>query len=331
LSGADASFLTKLIAEERDARNFVASFLHHQISTPEMTYEEIEAWPEDDLRRAARSFAEAPVAGFGKNIPSNNDVYESFRVLAVQYQDEIRQSIRKTFSAFSTNYIEKMNPMLGSQQAISAIVRAASGYDVSKYDFNALTSGIVKIPALQNELPRLSQNIIPNVSGAIEAAAGLIAQASSQSMLDQITALSTSVASAMKATDAEMYRSLNLFKPIDLQSLIPKLPNFTETFRRLAKARDGAIALEQAGFGYTEELGRCSFSLSYQPSTIRIVLWKSLVRFGPLPRAWDSRPSFKGCLRSHLFSPNGGLRYKKDSKTIKGADISHRSQCSCRK
>lgn len=260
LSGGDERFLVELLDRDIGAREFVVAFLHHQLLEPKLSLSEVRGWSDDDLQRAAREFAEAQPAGFGKRIPDDADVYETFRNVARAYQDELYASVRKTLSAFTASYADQIKPIFGISDSLASSFGAAFAFDPSQYGIGLAAQEAAQASLGRLALGDLGSAVYPDASATLDTLAKAMASSITLPTLDLIDGLSSSAANAVGAIHRDLGRSIaSLVQPLDLRTLIPNLPNFTDSFRRLAKARDGAVALEEAGFGYTFALWEMQF------------------------------------------------------------------------
>ncbi len=260
LSGADERFLVELLNRDIAAREFVVAFLHHQLLEPKLSLAEVGGWSEDDLQRAARAFAEAQPAGFGKRIPDDADIYEAFRNVARAYQDELYASVRETLKAFTANYSDQIKPTFGISDSLASSFATAFGVDPSQYGIGLAAEEVARASLGRFALSDLGTGAYPNVGATLDSIAQAMANSITQPTLDRIDELSSSAANAVRDIYGQFDRSIaSLVQSLDIRTLIPNLPDFTDSFRRLAKARDGAAALDEAGFGYTFALWEMQF------------------------------------------------------------------------
>lgn len=238
LSGADGGFLTKLIDQDLDTREFVVSFLHHQLRSPVLSQTEVRALSDDDLKRMARAFAKAQPSGFGKEIPSDADVYGEFLDTARAYQDQLYALIRGTLAAFTTSYVEQIKPIVSISNSLASSLGTA-----------------FKLDPLQFHLGLTALNL--------DSAAKAIADSMTLSTRNLVDGLSSGVVDAIKTINGDFTRPMtSLVRPLDIETLLPKLPDISAPLRRLVKVRDGAAALDEAGFGYTYALWEMEFLIS---------------------------------------------------------------------
>lgn len=260
LSGADEQFLEKLLTQDMPPREFVVAFLHHQLVESNQPQAEVDGWSDADLKRAARAFAEAKPSGFGSSIPDDADVYEAFRSAARAYLDELYTSIRETLSSFTASYEDKIRPIFGVSDSLASSIGASLAFDPPNYGI-----GLAAVEAAQASLGRVALSGLgsvgyPDPAEAFDSIAKTMANSVTLPTLALIDDLSNSAANAVRGIYEDVERSIaSLTQPLDFGTLIPALPDLTESFRRLGKARDEAAALQDAGLGYTVALWEMQF------------------------------------------------------------------------
>lgn len=259
LTGADEKFIVNLLKQEIHAREFVVEFLRHQLVRKEPPLSNVSNWSDDDLKLAARMFAVAPPSGFGEEIGTDVDVYEEFQALVRIYQQGLLDSARKLSDLFSANYAKQIKPIFGASNSLASF-RSLSAFDPSKYRLGFPSPDALVASASRQALDGVLATVYPDSSRLPDATDQASAKLFTMPAIDMLERFSSSATVAIKAANDQLFDSIARLSPqIDVQTLIPQLPNFTESLRRLKKARDGALALEEAGFGYTYNLWGSEF------------------------------------------------------------------------
>lgn len=123
LSVGDMEFLTEQLTLEQSPRQFTAQIIHHQLVSPELDFETVQAWQDRSLARVAQVWARHKDT-LDKLLPENAEPFEGFRIALRAYIDEQHQRLRETMSRFiDTSFIKAALPdMRDFQQAMGAQV-----------------------------------------------------------------------------------------------------------------------------------------------------------------------------------------------------------------
>lgn len=256
----DEQFLSKLLDQEIAARDFVVEFLAHQLVEPEISQADVASWPDDILQRVAKEFAEAQPAGFGAPLPDGAETFEAFRSVARTHQDELFSSIRETLNAFTSSYSDRIKPLFGIADSLASSLNAAFDIVPSMYSVDLAATEIVRKPLAGFALSDLGSSVSLIANSTIDNLSKAMAGSFTVPMLEQLDAFSSTAAKAVSGLNEDLARAVaSSIQPLDLSTLIPNLPDLTEAFRELAKARHGAAALDGAGFGYSLTLWEMQF------------------------------------------------------------------------
>lgn len=248
MSGVDERFLSTLLRQDLAAREFAVTFLGHQHVNPDLSQAQVEEWTDEDLQRAARAFAEAWPSGFGKPISDTSDMYEEFRGAARAYQDELNAAVRRASRLFTASFKDQIPSKFDLSNVWGSTLKAASDFDPAHYGVISPTDGTLHTSIVQSSLDKLGTSRLSDFKLGFDPSAS----SPTNPTLDLIHEYSRSGADAVRAISLDLDRSIaELAQPRDIHQLIHGLPDVTESFRQLVKARDGAAALDDEGFNYT--------------------------------------------------------------------------------
>lgn len=252
MSGVDERFLSTLLRQDLAAREFVVTFLGHQHVNPGLSQAQVEEWTDEDLQRAARAFAEARPSGFGKPISDTSDMYEEFRGAARAYQDELNAAVRKALRLFTASYKDQIQSKFDLSEMWTSTLKAASAFEPAHYGVIYPAEETLHTSIVQSSLDKLGTSRLSDFEMGFDSIAEAMTRSVTNPTLDLVHEYSRSGADAVRAISLDLDRSIaELTQPRDLHQLIHGLPDLTESFRQLVKARDGATALDAEGFSYT--------------------------------------------------------------------------------
>lgn len=260
--------MATLLDAGTNSSDFAYQVLHAVLLTPSVSMEQFRSWSIQDVEQLAIGFAESQ-RGLDQQLDANTPILDAFQQSCRDHLAETVARFQEITNKLSANLAASMQPLLtvseSMRKSFASLMISPLTTSIFKTSDIVFPSAAATIAANASGMADLAT--MPAFSYMREMASGVHIKMSSIATgfaaLGQVSELSRSAAGTLLQAQGTIESSLAsmaaLGSGLNYSTLFPYLPKLDVVFERLISIQEGAVALDEAGFGYSYSLWTMDF------------------------------------------------------------------------